>query len=407
MKRILFVLSEPSEVVQLAPIIYLLQDQYAEAIESRWINVGGDGAVVQRTAKVFGLGSDGELTLAGHNPLASDYTWSVNQAMHRVMDSWQPNMVVVQGASSYAVIAAQQAFVRRIPVLHVFGGLRLVNGMLEPKEQANRRMLSALANFRCVSTPADLIALRQEGFAGYEIGVTGNPALDALGFLGQAAPVPHPFMAQHPEDVATRLQSGRLLIVIKANHESNESLTEVVLAVSDIAAAYPGMDFTVALSGTKDGACHNLNRSILRSIPRVSVFQDLLYDQLVSLIAGHELVLTDSYDVLDLAAALGRPVLLTHDIERYEDWPQTEAGKPIGNGHDQIYSGLRRVLSEPDACEDLLSRIHSNGDGFAAARIGRLIGNWVRNGILTPMAFEPFRGAAQLTTHRHDQQVMC
>lgn len=405
MKRILFVLSTPSEVVQLAPIMYLLQNQHAGAIESRWIDAGSGSAVVQRTAKVFHLEPDGHLPLAGQQlNLAAD-AWSVNQAIHRVMDSWMPDLLVVQGASSFAVVIAQQAFVRRIPVLHILGGMRLINSMLKPQEQANRRMLNALANFRCVSSDRDQAVLRREGFAGYEIGVTGNPALDALGFLGHAAPMSNPFGSQHPEAIAVRLQTGRLLIVMENPGEKADPLTDMVLAIRDIATSYPGMDLTVVLNGMKTSAA--LDRGILRSIPRVTVFTDLLFDQLVSLVVGHDLLMTDSYDMLDLASALGRPALLTHDIECYEDWPQSEAGRPIGDGHEAIFAGLQCVLNDSEACEELLSHIHSNGDGFAAVRIGRLIANWARNGILTPMAFEPFRVPGRLGSRYQEQYAVC
>lgn len=405
MKRVLFVLSTPSEVVQLAPIIYLLQHQHGGAIETRWIDAGSNGPVVQRTAKVFHLEADGHLPLAGRNLNLSDDAWSVNQAIHRAIDSWMPDLLVVQGASSFAVVAAQQAFVRRIPVLHVLGGIRLINSMLKPQEQANRRMLNALANFRCVSSVLDQAVLRQEGFAGYEIGVTGNPALDALGFLGHAGPSANPYLSQHPEDVSVRLQTSRLLIVMENRDDKFDPLTDMVLAVRDITAAYPAMDVTVVLNGMRSTAA--LDRGILRSIPRVTVFTDLLFDQLVSLVVGHELLLTDSYDMLDLASALGKPVLLTHDIERYEEWPQSESGKPIGDRHDAIFGGVQRVMSEPEACEDMLSHIHSNGDGFAAVRIGRLIANWARNGILTPMAFEPFRAQGRLSSRNQQQYAVC
>lgn len=405
MKRILFVLSTPSEVVQLAPIIYLVQNQHAGIIESRWIDAGLSSAAVQRTAKVFHLDADGQLPLAGQRlNLAAD-AWSVNQAIQQTMDSWMPDMLVVQGASGFAVIAAQQAFVRRVPVLHILGGIRLVNSMLKPREQANRRMLNALANFRCVSTPLDQGVLRQEGFAGYEIGVTGNPALDALGFLGHAGPGYNPFVSQYPEDVAVRMKTGRLLIVMENPGQRVDPLTDIVMAVRDIAANYPGMDLTVVLNGMKTHA--TLDRGILRSIPRVTVFNDLLFDQLVSLVVGHDLLMTDSYDMLDLASALGRPVLLTHDIEHYDEWPQFEAGRLIGDGHEAIVSGLQRILNEPDACEELISHIHSNGDGFAAVRIGRLVANWARNGILTPMAFEPFRAPGRLSSRYQEQYAVC
>src|SRR5690606_42138948 len=76
--------------------------------------------------------------------------------------------------------AALAAFYRRVPVGHVEAGLRTYNRYEPFPEEANRRLISALATYHLAPTETARDALLAENVDPASIFVTGNTVIDAL-----------------------------------------------------------------------------------------------------------------------------------------------------------------------------------------------------------------------------------
>jgi UDP-N-acetylglucosamine 2-epimerase (non-hydrolysing) len=65
--------------------------------------------------------------------------------LDKVLDSVRPDLVLVQGDTTAAMVAGLAAFYRRTPVGHVEAGLRTLSRYSPFPEEMNRRLLGALA----------------------------------------------------------------------------------------------------------------------------------------------------------------------------------------------------------------------------------------------------------------------
>lgn len=88
--------------------------------------------------------------------------------------------VLVQGDTTAAMSMALAAFHRRIPIIHVEAGLRTYDPQSPYPEEANRRIISALATYHMCPTKQEKLKLVIEGVDDSSIYVTGNTSLDNL-----------------------------------------------------------------------------------------------------------------------------------------------------------------------------------------------------------------------------------
>ena len=224
MKQVLTIAGSRAELVRLAPIIRTLRDDYSGVVTTRWIHAADQPDQILSAGALFDLSPDGELPELRPDMPPVDRSWALSKGFAQEIDGSRPDLLIIQGDSSTAVLAAQQAFIRRIPIVHVQGPLFTANGGALGRDAANARMLSALSAFHCVTNSSDATALRSDGFPFYEIGITGDTVVDAVQWLSRRR---HPGSGELPEwarsvgDGQAAKRIGRLI----ANWSRNRILT--------------------------------------------------------------------------------------------------------------------------------------------------------------------------------------
>src|SRR5262249_24110737 len=124
-----------------------------------------------------------------------------------------PDIVLVQGDTTTAMIAGLAAFYRRIPVGHVEAGLRTGDRYRPFPEEINRRVITCVATWNFAPTQRAALALRAEGVPEASIHLTGNTVIDALlDIVDRAsaggAPLPYP-------------EPGRRLVLVTAHRRES------------------------------------------------------------------------------------------------------------------------------------------------------------------------------------------
>lgn len=224
MKQVLTIAGSRAELVRLAPIIRTLRDDYSGVVATRWIHAADQPDQIWTAGALFGLTPDGELPEPRPDMPPVDRSWALSKGFAQEIDGSRPDLLIVQGDSSAAMLAAQQAFIRRIPIVHVQGPVVATTGGAVGRETVNARMLSALSAFHCVTNSSDASALRSDGYPFYEIGITGDTVVDAVQWLNRRR---HPGNGELPEwahslgDGQAAKRIGRLI----ANWSRNRILT--------------------------------------------------------------------------------------------------------------------------------------------------------------------------------------
>jgi UDP-N-acetylglucosamine 2-epimerase (non-hydrolysing) len=361
MRRALVVLGTRPEAIKLGPVIVALQKP-SSGFQVRVCVTGQHRDLLSAALRPFGIVPDDDLaSMRPGQGLASSAS-RILAGLEDVIAGRRPDVVVVQGDTTSTFCGALAAFYSRVPVAHVEAGLRTETPDSPFPEEMNRRLSTRLAGLHLAATEWAANNLLAEGVAAETIRVTGNPGIDALLSL----------RATRRESPARRVWPWRdrrkRLIAVTAHRRENlgqglQGICEAVQRLSrreDVQIAWP-------LHPNPEVRRAVLNR--LNHAPCVALLPPLDYPDFIDLLAGAELILTDSGGVQEEAPSLGTPVLvLRESTERPE---AIEAGTSILVGCEaaKIVSTAERLLDDPDELRRR-SRIHNPyGDGCAAPRI--------------------------------------
>jgi UDP-N-acetylglucosamine 2-epimerase (non-hydrolysing) len=183
--RVTLVLGTRPEAIKLAPVI--LAFQASPLFETRVVLTGQHKEMVAQVMALFQLTPDRDLELMTPRQTLTHVTCSALEGLRKEFGENRPDLVLVQGDTTTAFAAALAAFYDQIPVGHVEAGLRTDN-LYDPfPEEANRRLISQVAQLHFAPTAQSAKNLQASGVVG-EIHTTGNTVIDALLLMAAAAP---------------------------------------------------------------------------------------------------------------------------------------------------------------------------------------------------------------------------
>ena len=162
--RVTIVLGTRPEAIKLAPVIQ--EFRACSALETRVVLTGQHREMVTQVMDLFQLSADQDLDLMAPRQTLTHVTCAALQGLRDDFQAFPPQLVLVQGDTTTAFAAALAAFYEQIPVGHVEAGLRTDN-LLDPfPEEANRRLISQVAQLHFAPTQRSQANLEEGGIGG-------------------------------------------------------------------------------------------------------------------------------------------------------------------------------------------------------------------------------------------------
>jgi UDP-N-acetylglucosamine 2-epimerase (non-hydrolysing) len=263
-------------------------------------------------------------------------------------------------------------FYHQIPVAHVEAGLRSYDLKNPFPEEANRRLISVLADLHFAPTRASAEALVREGTPPERVAVTGNTVVDALETL---LDVPCSF-TRTPLD-GLPLDERRIVLVTSHRRESwGQDLENICLAIRDIVDAFP--DVAVVYPVHLNPNVRSTVERTLTGADRVYLTEPLDYLTFINLARKSLLILTDSGGIQEEAPTLRKPVLLLRKVTERPEAFLAGRATIVGTSRPEIVRHTSRLLSDASAYDAMTMGENPYGDGRAAGRIARGIRRWRR-----------------------------
>lgn len=280
--------------------------------------------------------------------------------LDRVLQEETPDAVLVQGDTTSAFAGALAAFHNRIPVAHVEAGLRSGSFALPFPEEANRRMIAALAAIHFAPTERAARNLRDEGFPDESIVVTGNTVVDALHYiLSKRTPAIKP-PAGSPE--------RKLMVVTLHRRETlGSSLEGLCLKLRALAHRHR-KDLEIVFPVHKNPRVRASVLPTLSDLDNVQLTEPLDYPTFIHFLERSTVVVTDSGGVQEEAAALGKAVLIAREVTERPEVLDAGFGKLIGTDAARFEAAVEAFLADPTK-ERPREPSSVFGDGRAAGRI--------------------------------------
>ena len=365
---LLVVLGTRPEAIKLFPVIMALQKDARFTV--RLCVTAQHRLMLDQVLALANISPDHDLDLMRPGQSLDALTAALLTGLGEIIDREQPARVIVQGDTATAMAGALAAHYRRVAVDHVEAGLRS-NDLYAPwPEEANRRIISALASLHFAPTDTAAGALVAENVDPARIHVTGNPVIDALHWTRQRL-ADDPVLANTAAAIAARFAGRRMIVVTCHRRESWGTGTERI--ASAIARIAQRDDVGIVFPLHPNPAVRGAMQVALGGQDNVALVEALDYPNFVHLLEVATLVLTDSGGVQEEAPALGKPVLIMRETTERTEGIAAGTAQLVGTDTARIVAATLRLLDDPVAYAAMARAHNPFGDGRAAARIAALL----------------------------------
>ena len=356
-KKVLVVFGTRPEAIKMAPVIQALK-RHPDSFKLVVCVTGQHRHILDQMLSFFEVEPDIDLQLMSPNQSLSSLTAKTVETVSEVIERIQPDVTLVQGDTTTAMISGLSSFYAKVPVGHVEAGLRTDNIYDPFPEEINRRLLTQLTSFHFAPTEASAARLAGEGNTQEKIFITGKTVIDALLW---AAP-------RVKKTALSKELCNRKFILVTAHRRENfgkpiENVCAAIKAIvkeNDIDIVYPVHPNP------------NINEPVFRflnGVDRVHLIEPLDYENFIAFMKDATLLLSDSGGVQEEAPSLGKPVLVLRKTTERPEAVASGVAKLVGTDPKKIAAHVKALLVDPNTYDEMSKASNPFGDGSAAEQI--------------------------------------
>lgn len=367
MLKVLTVFGTRPEAIKMAPLIRELE-RHPDKIQNKNCLTGQHKDMVAPLIDLFGIRVDYDLHLMRENQTLEHITVSVLQEVSRILREEHFDLLLVQGDTTTSMAAALAAFYLGVKIGHVEAGLRTFDKRHPYPEEANRKIIDAVADLFFAHSDMAKQHLLNEGIAEKSIAVTGNTVIDAL--LDVSA---RPFDFAGTPLGALPFESKRIVLVTAHRRESfGGPFESICRGLRSLALKYRD-DIVLVYPVHRNPNVRQVVNSVLAGIDNVLLIDPLDYMPLVHLMKRSYMILTDSGGLQEEGPSLGKPVLVLRKVTERQEGVEAGTLKIVGMEEANIVAEASHLLDDEAAYHAMATKANPYGDGTAALKIVRRI----------------------------------
>lgn len=314
---VLLIAGSRPDVARLAPVATAFAA--SDRIRALTVATGPDPMCVHETYEALGVPTDvTQILPRPPGPHTADVAATLLTRLDELLVDLDPSAVLVHGGGIAAVVAAQVAFWRQIPVVHLQSGVASDDLLCPFPQEANRRVIGQLASLFLTT-------------GGTTLGSPIGPNTISVGDT----------MADNPEPVDLRFadllrrvgsRDGPGLVTVGLDRADSLG---VLAGLPDLLERAPDLEIVVFGELAAHGAAYPLCRQ-----DRAIVTPELPLADLLKLVAASTVLVSDDPELVADAPGLGTPAVLV-------DGPHVpEPGDSIRSiGSPAVMTTVRQVLA--------------------------------------------------------------
>ena len=198
--------------------------------------------------------------------------------------------VLVQGDTTSAFAIALAAFHRKIKIIHLEAGLRSYDRENPYPEEANRVMISAIADYHLCPTEYNKKNLDMEKSVSGKKFVVGNTGLDGL------------------SKIKKNVKFLNNILITLHRRENHDKITEWFSKIDELASYYKNYNFILPIHPNPNVKKH------AGMLKYVKVVEPMNHDDLTEFLSSCALVISDSGGIQEECSFLGKKVLVCRKV---------------------------------------------------------------------------------------------
>ena len=363
--KVLTVFGTRPEAIKMAMLCRKLSE--TKGIEHKICVTAQHRQMLDQVLVFFEIDPDFDLNIMKTGQDLTDITCEVLKGLRELFKSYKPDIVLVHGDTTTCMAAGLAAFYAGIKVGHVEAGLRTGNLQSPFPEEANRVLISKLADLNFSATEINRQNLLSEGISPDKIIVTGNTVIDSLLFAKDK-------VNSFSEDVSDLLirnifKNHEKIILVTGHRRENfgDGFIHICEALKEIAKNHPDVEIVYPVH--LNPKVQKPVREILGNIKNVHLINPLNYPDFVFAMKHAYFIVTDSGGVQEEAPGLGKPVLVMRDTTERPEAVEAGTAKLVGSDFDKIRNGIESLLTDENEYARMEKAHNPYGDGKAVERI--------------------------------------
>ena len=363
MKKVMLVFGTRPEAIKMCPLVKELKTR--KSLQTVVCVTGQHRQMLDQVLEAFQVAPDYDLSIMKQKQTLFDVTTNILERIKGVLETEQPDVVLVHGDTSTTFVTALACFYLQIPVGHVEAGLRTHDIYSPYPEEFNRQAVGILAKYNFSPTEESRSNLLKEGKDPASIFVTGNTAIDALRTTVREA-YTHPELEWAGDSRLILLTAHRRENLGEPMHHMFRAIRRIVEEHQDLKVIYP-IHMNPAV---RQAAGEAFGRD-----DRLHMIEPLDVLDFHNFMARSYLILTDSGGIQEEAPSLGKPVLVMRDTTERPEGVAAGTLKLVGTDEETIYNECSRLLSDEAAYQAMSRAFNPYGDGHACERIADILEN--------------------------------
>jgi UDP-N-acetylglucosamine 2-epimerase (non-hydrolysing) len=288
-----------------------------------------------------------------------------------VLDEHQPSCVLVVGDVNSTLACSLVAVKKGVPIVHVEAGLRSFDRTMP--EEINRVLTDQIADVLYTTERAALGNLEREGVDAARVRFVGNVMIDSLLANREIAPTAAATVEHNgfPSAILSEPAGyGVVTLHRPSNVDQPETLAGLLRVLGEIAAKLP---LVFALHPRTRAKIAQFGLDELVAHGRMIVLPPQGYLEMLGLMSGATVVLTDSGGMQEETTALGVPCLTLRENTERQITVDQGSNTIVGRDRDAITRGIDAIL----AGGGKRGRVPELWDGRASERIAADLAAWL------------------------------
>ena len=366
MPKILTIIGTRPEAIKMAPIIEKIKKD--KKFDIKVCSSSQHKKMLSQVLNLFKIDTDFDLNIMSKNQSLNEISSKIFKRIDPVLDSYNPDLVLVHGDTTTTLSAAISAFHKKIKIGHVEAGLRTKNIYSPWPEEANRCLTSSITSFHFAPTQIARKNLINEGVKRNQIVVTGNTVIDALQRIIKILKT-NKKISQSLQTKFKFLDKSKSMILVTGHRRENfgegiENICKSIISISRL-----NSNVQIVYPVHLNPQIKQPVQSLFKGKKNIFLIEPQDYLSFCYLMLRSRLILSDSGGIQEEAITLKRPVLVMREFTERQEALKSGAVKLVGSSQKKIVDSVNELLRNAKQYNSMILKTNPYGNGKASEKI--------------------------------------